>query len=949
MEVHAVFKNKNFNFATIYYSKMKKKTFIAFCFLPFASYSQLKDLAITGDLRVTGVTINKEQASIPIDSLPLISFELNGKRNVPGDNASLQIEVSNSTTTYSGIARRITFINSSNDTIQLSNVVPFGSAEDKVFLTGHGDHYLSRSHLFLPGKIPVNVILPDNAWELGFSEVELFDTVSMFGLVRRDVHSIENGQSRRFVTLLFPGGKATYNFYADAYSGNWQKGLKKAFQERYLYDLEEFDNSLYEREDLKWIRHNYVMHLVMAWDKWYFDYVNPKEEFPFQQFIERGKKLYGGDEVIGLWPTWPTLGLDQRNQFDLYRDLPGGTEGLQKMANSMRLQGIKFFIAYNPWDESTRSEGHLAGLADLIKETSADGVVLDTRGESSSELQAAADEARDGVVMYSEGMSVPKNMPGIVSGRVHNALYNAPMLNLNKLIKPDFAIFRVAELYKEPIKREFNTSFFNGYGTEINQFAAGAPDWIEEQYEYLGKTSRILRENTSNFTSYGFTPLIPTLKDSIWVNEWKHNEKTIYTIYSIIPEGFEGNLFAVKPSENFHFVDLWNHDELQPEKIGDNYFLNAKTESFHYSYLGTNNEGAVDCIAMFPVLLKGKLVNEDILFLEASRGDELRIWAGVPEYSEEPLKLKAIRQSVKLSNHFGRYEGKFVVQLFENGELLDENVYFIWPGTPRLISEVSKTTISKSTSDEMIKIPAGKFVFHPFNGDEFINYPVWNSGREYEMPAYYMDKFPVTNKDFREFLDATKYKPSDPQNFLKHWEGNKIPAGKEVFPVVNVSYEDAKAYAKWAGKRLPTEIEWQYAAQTPALNEWPWKQNTPVKRVEEVITTTLTVISIQGIDSTVCNLGGEELYPVGKYPKGANPYGLRDLVGCVWQLTNDVYQSGSYRYIMMKGGSYFKPSSSWWYVQSGPRELTYRQYLLRVSEGFERNATVGFRCVRDAE
>jgi formylglycine-generating enzyme required for sulfatase activity len=72
-----------------------------------------------------------------------------------------------------------------------------------------------------------------------------------------------------------------------------------------------------------------------------------------------------------------------------------------------------------------------------------------------------------------------------------------------------------------------------------------------------------------------------------------------------------------------------------------------------------------------------------------------------------------------------------------------------------------------------------------------------------------------------------------------------------------------------------------------------------------------------------------------------------DLVGSVWQLTNDVYFSGSYEYILMKGGSYYKPSSSWWYVQGGPRELTYRQQLLRVSQGFERNSTVGFRCVKD--
>ena len=75
-----------------------------------------------------------------------------------------------------------------------------------------------------------------------------------------------------------------------------------------------------------------------------------------------------------------------------------------------------------------------------------DGMVLDTKGESIKELQDAADKVRPGVIMYSEGMAVPKDMPGIPSGRVHNALYYAPMLNLNKLIKPEFAIFRVAEL-----------------------------------------------------------------------------------------------------------------------------------------------------------------------------------------------------------------------------------------------------------------------------------------------------------------------------------------------------------------------------------------------------------------------------------------------------------------------------------------------------------------------
>ena len=114
-----------------------------------------------------------------------------------------------------------------------------------------------------------------------------------------------------------------------------------------------------------------------------------------------------------------------------------------------------------------------------------------------------------------------------------------------------------------------------------------------------------------------------------------------------------------------------------------------------------------------------------------------------------------------------------------------------------------------------------------------------------------------------------------------------------------------------------------------------------------MITNTLSTTAIEGIDSSRCNLGDGILHAVGSYPAGINPFGLQDLVGSVWQLTNDEYMNGSYKYIILKGGSYFKPSSSWWYVQGGPRELHYRQQLLRVSPGFERNATVGFRCVSD--
>jgi formylglycine-generating enzyme required for sulfatase activity len=289
-----------------------------------------------------------------------------------------------------------------------------------------------------------------------------------------------------------------------------------------------------------------------------------------------------------------------------------------------------------------------------------------------------------------------------------------------------------------------------------------------------------------------------------------------------------------------------------------------------------------------------------------------------------------------------------VVQLFNDKELIDETSFEIPFATPRLISRVIKTPIPVKTPKDMVKIPAGEFYRKSTFGDNFIPNPTVNEKEKIAIHSFYMDKYPVTNQQFQAFIKATDYKPTDTSNFLSHWVNGKIIAGQEDFPVTWISYEDAKAFASWAGKRLPTETEWQYAAQTEKLYDWPWGEKVKVSRKEEVITNTLTVSKLQ-IDSAYCNTGNGKLYPVGKYKKGVNPYGLYDLVGCVWQLTNDEYDNGTNYFLVVKGGSYFLPASSWWYVEGGPRELTYTQKLLRISQGFERCATVGFRCVVDGE
>ncbi|MEN8115556.1 MAG: SUMF1/EgtB/PvdO family nonheme iron enzyme [Bacteroidota bacterium] len=928
---------------------MKILFILIFALIIFSGYSQIRNIEI---LTESGLSVQDFQIGNnvkEVENTPLVTFKIEdnlySSANPGQFKELLQIELTDSKIENGGWAGQLIFTNISEDTLKLHNVVPLGENPEYVYITGKGNHYLSRTHLFRPGYKPVNVIVPDNAWEMGYSELA-FGENKIAALSRRT--GWENTSRRRFETYLYPGGTVTYHIRMESFSGNWQEGLRKIFQDKLLYDVDELNNTLFERDDLKWVRHAYLSQLMMGWDHNIFDI--EKNRYTLDDFIEFNNKVLGGAEIYGLWPTWPALGMDQRNQWDMYRTMPGGMDAVKGLADLCHRNNSHLFIAFKPWDTATRNEDPYDALAQSINETGADGVVLDCSGASSEQLRAAADNGGDGVVMYSEGMAIPKDMQGIVSGRVHNALYYCPMLNLNKLIKPEFAIFRVVEVGKERVKREYSLSLFNGYGTENNLFSPGRPYWLDEQWDYLAKILIIQRENAENFTQQDWIPLIETTADNIFVNKWPAESKTVYTIYSLLPQGFNKPLFGIQPKENFHFVDLWNHEPVRLDTLDDRIYAVADVEAFSEKYLGTNNEGAVGAIAEFPKLLDIDFnLPADELTFSALKGDKIRIYAGMPGYQGKWKEYSTKKQTIRLLKEFGRDEGKFVIQLFKNNLLIDEQVITFAPASARLTSTSYSTEKYSKSPDGMVKIPSGKFKMEIEFGDHFIPYPDVLEKGEKEMPAFYMDKFPVTNAQFKVFLQKTGYQPADPENFLKHWENGSPKYGDENKPVVFVSYEDAQSFAKWAGNRLPTEAEWQYAAQTPELNEWPWGDKTKISAEKEVITSTLTVEKLSGIDSTLCNPGNGVLDPVGSYLKGENPFGLQDLTGSVWQLTNDVYDNCSYTFVMLKGGSYFKPEESWWYVQGGPKNLKHRQMLLRVSQGFERKATVGFRCVADAD
>ncbi len=175
----------------------------------------------------------------------------------------------------------------------------------------------------------------------------------------------------------------------------------------------------------------------------------------------------------------------------------------------------------------------------------------------------------------------------------------------------------------------------------------------------------------------------------------------------------------------------------------------------------------------------------------------------------------------------------------------------------------------------MVLIPAGEFEMGSNDADEQPIHTVY-------VDAFYMDRHEVTNLDFKRFVLANPQwqKSRIPDNlhngdYLYDWDDdNNYPAGKANHPVVNVSWYAAVAYAKWVGKRLPTEAEWEYAARGGKSGlKYPWGN---------------TIGSTQANYGR--NVGGTTA--VGLYP--ASGYGLYDMAGNVWEWCLDAYDGNFY-------------------------------------------------------
>lgn len=219
--------------------------------------------------------------------------------------------------------------------------------------------------------------------------------------------------------------------------------------------------------------------------------------------------------------------------------------------------------------------------------------------------------------------------------------------------------------------------------------------------------------------------------------------------------------------------------------------------------------------------------------------------------------------------------------------------------------------IHEKTGIELMRIPAGPFLFGSTDEDKEA-YDDEKPQRTVELPEYWISRYPLTNAQYKRFVDATGHEPP------LHWEGTNPPPKNLKHPVVYISWDDAKAFCDWAGLALPSEEEWEKAARGTDGRIWPWGNEPPTDRHG----------NFNGADGHTT--------PAGRYsPLGDSPYGCADMAGNVWEWTESWYGKNRARRVV-RGGAW---------INDYARGLARAAYRDRHHSGSRLN-NLGCRLVR---
>ncbi|MCU1321292.1 MAG: sulfatase-modifying factor protein [Acidobacteriaceae bacterium] len=661
-----------------------------------------------------------------------------------------------------------------------------------------------------------------------------------------------------------------------------------------------YDGSRYNLPQLQWAQHSFIQPQMMVHDRYLYDPVTGK--YTVDRYLDDLEKRYGGIDAVLAWPVYPNVGIDDRNQHDITRSMPGGVEGLKQMVSDFHRHGVKVLFPMMMWDQGTKAPGTdwPTAFAEFMKEIDADGVNGDTQDGVPLAFSLAAEKVGHPLVFEPESGPSDEALAWNVLTWGQYQYTFTPGVDRYRWLEPRHQV-NIQGRWDRDKTNALQYAFFNGEGWESWENVWGIWNGVTPRDgEATRRVATIERAVAPFFASQGWEPLYPTLRYGVFASRWPLADQTVWTIVNRSEYDVDGRQITVPFKQGVRYFDLYHGAELKPEIKGDQAVLSFSTEGHGFGAIVATN-GELD-----------------------------------PKLKELMGKMKGMTAK-PLSSYSHE-----------------------WQALPQHIVEIASSARAAFAPEKMVRIEGGDYLFR-VQGIEIegsndvgvdVEYPWEDSARRFhehpmQIKPFFIDKYPVTNAEFKKFLDTAHYHPKDSLNFLKDWKDGSYPDGWANKPVTWVSIEDAREYAKWAGKRLPHEWEWQYAAQGNDGRTFPWGN------CDWLATSRGSGPSGCPADNTTLaptpDKGRTMLPPsdVDAHPQGASPFGVMDMVGNVWQWT-DEYLDDHTAGAIIRGGSHYQPQGSIWYFPQAYKNDQHGK-LLMMAPSYDRSGTLGFRCVKDPQ
>lgn len=583
--------------------------------------------------------------------------------------------------------------------------------------------------------------------------------------------------------------------------------------------------------------------LAWLWDETLYD--RGRGVFTVEPFLEAAHRDFGGFDGVVLWHAYPVIGIDDRNQFDYYREIPE----LPAVVQAFQARGVRVFIDYNPWDMGTRraAKSDAEEVAEIVAWLGVDGVFLDTLKEGAGDLRRELDKVRPGIVLEGESrVPLARIADHAMSWAQWFADSPVPGVLRAKWFERRHLLHHTRRWHRDHLE-ELQSAWLNGCGVLVWESVFGVwVGWNERDRNILRAMRRVQLAFPEWLRSEDWTPLSGYV-GTVYSSRWVHNGQPLWTVVNR-GDTYDGPWLITEDLPGHHWHDPANGVPLRVTQIGGGLVEIG----------GLLPPGGIAAVFPAPASAESSAQAESSAGAEvpAVAGDEAvaPIGEGTPAFpARAAVRVAVARAMVEAVPEGmtavvgGRYELTVRYRQRETG-LYGETPYVNeWkPLPPRLHNMV---TLNRT-------VHLGRFAIAAHE---------------------------VTNAEFAAFVAETGYQPVRPERF-------QAGSGPAAGPVTHVDLADARAYARWAGLRLPTEDEWQVAAEAGLISR-------------------------------------------------------RDPL--VWNLTESEHTDGRTRFCILKGGSAYRAAGSDWYFDGGPQPVATSVKLLLLGAGMTRSASIGFRCAAD--